>query len=35
VDRALRILESDVQAGKCDPDLFRVFVDDEVFKSIG
>jgi len=32
VPRALAILESEVKAGKCDADLFRVFVDAEVWK---
>jgi HD-GYP domain-containing protein (c-di-GMP phosphodiesterase class II) len=34
VPRALVILESEVKAGKCDADLFRVFVGAEVFKRV-
>ena len=34
VDRALGILDSEVKAGKCDPDLFRVFVEAEVYKKV-
>ena len=34
VSRALGILEGEVKAGKCDADLFRVFVDAEVFKRV-
>jgi hypothetical protein len=33
-ERALAIIESDVKAGKCDPDLFRLFVDAQVFKLV-
>ena len=32
VQRALAILESEVKAGKCDADLFSVFVGAEIFK---
>ena len=32
--RALDIIESDVKAGKCDPDLFRLFVEAQVFKLV-
>ena len=34
IDRAHGIIGSEVQAGKCDPDLFRVFVEGEVFKKV-
>jgi HD-GYP domain-containing protein (c-di-GMP phosphodiesterase class II) len=34
VDRALGIIESEVKAGKCDPTLFRVFVEGEVYKKV-
>ena len=34
IDRALDILDSEVKAGKCDPDLFRVFVEAEVYKRV-
>jgi len=32
VDKALDIIASEVKAGKCDGDLFRIFVDGEVWK---
>jgi HD-GYP domain-containing protein (c-di-GMP phosphodiesterase class II) len=34
IDRALGIIESEVKAGKCDADLFRVFVEGEVYKKV-
>jgi HD-GYP domain-containing protein (c-di-GMP phosphodiesterase class II) len=34
IDRALGIIESEVKAGRCDGDLFRVFVDGEVYKKV-
>jgi HD-GYP domain-containing protein (c-di-GMP phosphodiesterase class II) len=34
VQRALAIIESEVKAGKCDADLFRVFVDAEIYKRV-
>jgi HD-GYP domain-containing protein (c-di-GMP phosphodiesterase class II) len=34
VPKALAILESEVKAGKCDPDLFRIFVDAEIYKRV-
>jgi hypothetical protein len=34
IDRALGILESEVKAGKCDADLFTVFVEGEVYKKV-
>jgi HD-GYP domain-containing protein (c-di-GMP phosphodiesterase class II) len=34
VGRALGILESEVKAGKCDGDLFRLFVEAEVYKRV-
>jgi HD-GYP domain-containing protein (c-di-GMP phosphodiesterase class II) len=34
IDRALGIIESEVKAGKCDLDLFRVFVEGEVYKKV-
>ena len=34
IDRALSIIESEVKAGKCDPELFRVFVGAEVYKRV-
>jgi len=34
VGRALGILESEVKAGKCDADLFRLFVEAEVYKRV-
>jgi HD-GYP domain-containing protein (c-di-GMP phosphodiesterase class II) len=32
VHRALAILESEVKTGRCDADLFRVFVGAEIYK---
>jgi HD-GYP domain-containing protein (c-di-GMP phosphodiesterase class II) len=34
IDRALSIIDSEVKAGKCDPELFRVFVGGEVYKRV-
>jgi len=34
IERALSIIESEVKAGKCDPELFRVFVQAEVYKRV-
>ncbi len=34
IDRALAILDSEVKAGKCDAELFHVFVEGEVFKKV-
>jgi HD-GYP domain-containing protein (c-di-GMP phosphodiesterase class II) len=34
IDRALAILDSEVKAGKCDGDLFRVFVEGEIYKQV-
>ena len=34
IDRALAIIESEVKAGKCDAELFRVFVEGEVYKRV-
>jgi HD-GYP domain-containing protein (c-di-GMP phosphodiesterase class II) len=34
IDRALGIIESEVKAGKCDADLFRIFVETEVYKRV-
>ena len=34
IDRALGIIESEVKAGKCDPQLFKVFVEGEVYKKV-
>lgn len=34
VARALTILEDEVEAGKCDRDLFRLFVEAEVYKKV-
>jgi HD-GYP domain-containing protein (c-di-GMP phosphodiesterase class II) len=34
VHRALGILESEVKSGKCDADLFRVFVGAEIYKRV-
>jgi HD-GYP domain-containing protein (c-di-GMP phosphodiesterase class II) len=34
IDRALGIIDGEVKAGKCDPDLFRVFVESEVYKKV-
>jgi response regulator RpfG family c-di-GMP phosphodiesterase len=34
VGRALGILEGEVKAGKCDGDLFRLFVEAEVYKRV-
>ena len=34
IDRALGIIESEVKAGKCDAELFRVFVEGEVYKKV-
>ena len=33
-DRALGIIESEVKAGKCDADLFRLFVEAEIYKKV-
>ena len=34
VPRALGILESEVKTGRCDADLFRVFVEAEIYKRV-
>jgi HD-GYP domain-containing protein (c-di-GMP phosphodiesterase class II) len=34
IERALAILDAEVKAGKCDGDLFRVFVEAEVYKKV-
>jgi HD-GYP domain-containing protein (c-di-GMP phosphodiesterase class II) len=34
VPRALAILESEVKAGKCDAEIFRVFVEAEIWKRV-
>jgi len=34
IERALSIIDSEVRAGKCDAELFRVFVDGEVYKRV-
>jgi HD-GYP domain-containing protein (c-di-GMP phosphodiesterase class II) len=34
IDRALSILEDEVLGGKCDAQLFRVFVEGEVYKKV-
>jgi HD-GYP domain-containing protein (c-di-GMP phosphodiesterase class II) len=34
IDRALGILESEVKSGKCDADLFKIFVEGEVYKKV-
>jgi len=34
IDRALSIIESEVKAGKCDAELFKVFVGGEVYKRV-
>jgi HD-GYP domain-containing protein (c-di-GMP phosphodiesterase class II) len=34
VDRALGIIEGEVKAGKCDPALFDVFVESQVYKRV-
>jgi HD-GYP domain-containing protein (c-di-GMP phosphodiesterase class II) len=34
IDRALGIIEGEVKAGKCDSELFRVFVEAEVYKKV-
>ena len=34
VPRALRILEDEVRAGKCDAELFRIFVEAEIWKRV-
>ena len=34
IDRALDILEIEVKAGKCDAELFRIFVEAEVYKKV-
>ncbi len=34
IDRALGIIEGEVKAGKCDADLFRLFVEAEVYKKV-
>jgi HD-GYP domain-containing protein (c-di-GMP phosphodiesterase class II) len=34
IDKALGIIEGEVAAGKCDADLFRVFVEGQVYKRV-
>jgi HD-GYP domain-containing protein (c-di-GMP phosphodiesterase class II) len=34
IDRALGIIEGEVKAGKCDADLYQVFVEAEVYKKV-
>jgi len=34
IDRALGIIEAEVKAGKCDAQLFRIFVDGEIYKKV-
>jgi HD-GYP domain-containing protein (c-di-GMP phosphodiesterase class II) len=34
VTRALQILEAEVKAGRCDPELFKVFVEAEVYRKV-
>jgi HD-GYP domain-containing protein (c-di-GMP phosphodiesterase class II) len=34
IDKALGIIESEVRAGKCDPELFKIFVEGEVYKKV-
>jgi HD-GYP domain-containing protein (c-di-GMP phosphodiesterase class II) len=34
IERALSIIDSEVRAGKCDAELFRVFVEGEVYKRV-
>ena len=34
VDKALDIIASEVKAGKCDPELFRIFVDAKIFQVV-
>ena len=34
IDRALAIIEGEVTAGKCDADLFQIFVEAEVYKKV-
>jgi HD-GYP domain-containing protein (c-di-GMP phosphodiesterase class II) len=34
IDRALGIIESEVKAGKCDAELFRIFVETQVYKAV-
>jgi len=34
IDRALGIIEGEVKAGKCDAELFRLFVEAEVYKKV-
>jgi HD-GYP domain-containing protein (c-di-GMP phosphodiesterase class II) len=34
IDRALGIIDGEVQSGKCDADLFRIFVEGEVYKKV-
>jgi len=34
IDRALAIIDSEVKAGKCDAELFRVFVQGQVYKRV-
>lgn len=34
IDRALSILEAEVASGKCDQELFRIFVEGQVYKKV-
>ena len=34
IERALSIIDSEVRAGKCDAELFRIFVEGEVYKRV-
>ena len=34
IDRALSIIDSEVKAGKCDPELFQLFMQGEVYKRV-
>jgi HD-GYP domain-containing protein (c-di-GMP phosphodiesterase class II) len=34
LDKAFAILESEVKTGKCDPELYRVFVEAEIYKLV-
>jgi HD-GYP domain-containing protein (c-di-GMP phosphodiesterase class II) len=34
IDRALSIIEAEVRVGKCDGELFRVFVEGEIYKKV-
>ena len=34
IDKALSIIEMEVKGGKCDPDLFKIFVESKIYESV-